>query len=120
MATERYCLSSMLGLLLSLFGGAALADGVGQVVHLSGTLSAQRPDGTLRILARGSEVNAGDTVTTQADSYGQLGFTDGSTMTMRPNTRMKIEAYAFNKEQPNADNAFFHLLRGGLRTAVAT
>ena len=41
-------------------------------------------------------------------------------MTMRPNTRMKIEAYAFNKEQPNADNAFFRLLRGGLRTAVAT
>ena len=89
-------------------------------MHLSGTLSAQRPDGTLRILARGSEVNPGDTVTTQADSYGQLGFTDGSTMTMRPNTRMKVEAYAFNKDQPNADNAFFHLLRGGLRTAVAT
>lgn len=41
-------------------------------------------------------------------------------MTMRPNTRMKIEAYAFNKEQPNADYAFFHLLRGGLRTAAAT
>jgi len=33
---------------------------------------------------------------------------------------MKIEAYAFNKEQSNADNAFFRLLRGGLRTAVAT
>ncbi|MCX7136915.1 MAG: FecR domain-containing protein [Proteobacteria bacterium] len=111
MATQRYCLSGMLGLLLSLFGGAALADGVGQVVHLNGTL---------RILARGSEVNAGDTLITQADSYVQLGFTDGSTMTMRPNTRIKIEAYAFNKEQPNADNAFFRLLRGGLRTAVAT
>ena len=41
-------------------------------------------------------------------------------MTKRPNTRMKVEAYAFNKDQPNADNAFFRLLRGGLRTAAAT
>jgi hypothetical protein len=118
MATQRYFLFGVFGMLLALSGGAALADGVGQVVHLSGTLSAQRPDGTIRILSRGSEVNPGDTLTTQADSYGQLGFTDGSTMTMRPNTRMKIEAYQFDKDKPGADNAFFRLLKGGLRTAT--
>ncbi|MDB5808142.1 MAG: hypothetical protein JWN94_264 [Betaproteobacteria bacterium] len=96
----------------------AFADGAGQVVHLSGTLSAQRPDGAIRILGRGSEINVGDTLTTQADSYGQLGFSDGSTMTMRPNTRMKVETYQYDKEKPNEDNAFFRLLKGGMRTAT--
>ena len=60
----------------------------------------------------------GDTLTTQADSYGQLGFSDGSTMTMRPNTQMRVQAYIFNKDKPDADNAFFRLLKGGLRTAT--
>jgi len=118
MVTHQRIFAALAGILLAAAGGAALADGSGQVVHLSGTLSAQRPDGTIRILGRGSEINVGDTLTTQADSYGQLGFSDGSTMTMRPNTRMKLEAYQFNKEQPDADNAFFRLLKGGLRTAT--
>jgi hypothetical protein len=97
---------------------SVLADSPGQVVHLSGTLSAQRPDGTIRILGRGSEISVGDTLTTQADSYGQLGFTDGSTMTLRPNTRMKLEGYQFSKDKPADDNAFFRLLKGGMRTAT--
>ena len=118
MAMQRYLFCGLIGVLIALAGGAALADGAGQVVHLSGTLSAQRADGTIRILSRGSEINPGDSLTTQADSYGQLGFSDGSTMTMRPNTSMKVEAYQYNKDKPDADNAFFRLLKGGLRTAT--
>src|SRR4051812_4408287 len=111
-------LTAFTGIVLALFCGAALAEGAGQVVHLSGTLSAQKTDGAIRILGRGSEINVGDTLTTQADSYGQLGFSDGSTMTMRPNTVMKVEAYLFDREKPAADNAFFRLVKGGLRTAT--
>ncbi len=118
MGMQRNFVSGLVAVVFMFAAGAARADGAGQVVHLSGTLSAQKADGTIRILSRGSEINVGDTLTTQADSYGQLGFSDGSTMTMRPNTRMKIEGYAFDKDQPNADNAFFRLLKGGLRTAT--
>ena len=106
------------GFAIALAAGGALADSAGQVVHLSGTLSAQKPDGTIRILGRGSEINVGDTLTTQADSYGQLGFSDGSTMTLRPNTRMKVDAYQFNKDEPAADNALFRLIKGSFRTAT--
>src|SRR4051812_48944301 len=94
--------------------GTMLADSAGQIVHLSGTLSAQRPDGAIRILGRGSEINVGDTLTTQADSYGQLGFSDGSTMTMRPNTRMKVETYQYDKDKPGEDSALFRLFKGGM------
>ena len=55
-------------LLLSLFSAAVLAAGAGTVAHLSGTLSVQRPDGSVRILSQKSEVNPGDALTTQRDS----------------------------------------------------
>jgi len=90
----------------------------GQVRHLSGTLTVQRPDGTVRILSQKSEVQQGDMLTTQKDSYAQLAFPDGSSMTMRPNTQMKIEGYKFSQEKPEQDNAFFRLLKGGLRTVT--
>lgn len=97
---------------------APAGGGAGQVQHLSGTLSVQRPDGSIRILSQKSEVQPGDTLATQRDSYAQINFTDGSSMTMRPNTQMKIEDYRFVQDQPQGDNAFFRLLKGGLRTVT--
>jgi hypothetical protein len=93
----------------------AIAASAGQVMHLSGTLSVTRADGSSRILSRRSYVNSGDVLATQRDSYAQINFTDGSTLTLRPRTRMKVENYEFTKERPQTDNSFFRLLRGGLR-----
>lgn len=105
--------------LLALFSGVAMAaSGAGQVQFLSGTLSVQKPDGSVRILSQKSQVNPGDTLTTQKDSFAQVNFTDGSSMTMRPNSRMKIEAYQFAQDKPNEDSVFFRLLKGGLRTVT--
>jgi hypothetical protein len=63
--------------LLSVISGGALAAGAGQVQHLSGTLSVQRANGSVRILSQKSDVNPGEVLTTQKDSYAQINFTDG-------------------------------------------
>ncbi|MEK6592112.1 MAG: FecR family protein [Pseudomonadota bacterium] len=105
-------------LVLALMHGAAFAASAGTVAHLSGTLSVQGTDGAVRILSQKSAVNAGDILTTQRDSYAQIDFTDGSSATMRPNTQLKIEAYAFDKDQPQQDNFVMGLLKGGLRTVT--
>ena len=118
MFTTKFYLSSLVVALLSAIGGAAVAAGAGQIQHLSGTLSVQRPDGTVRILSQKSEVNPGEVLTTQLDSYAQIAFTDGSSMTMRPNTQMKLEAYQFVQDKPQEDSAFFRLIKGGLRTVT--
>jgi hypothetical protein len=112
------CLSGLLVVLLSLVESPALAAGTGQVQQMSGTLSAQRADGSVRILSQKSDVLPGDVLTTQKDSYVQINFTDGSSMTMRPNTQLKIEAYQFEESKPQEDNALFRLIRGGLRTVT--
>lgn len=105
-------------LLLSLFSAAALAAGAGTVTHLSGTLSVQRPDGSVRILSQKSEVSPGEVLTTQRDSYAQINFTDGSSLTMRPNTQIKIERYNFVQDRPQDDSSFLRLVKGGLRTVT--
>ena len=92
--------------------------GAGTVTHLSGTLSVMRSDGSARILSRKSSVNSGDTLSTQRDSYAQINFTDGSTLTLRPNTQMKVEDYQFAQDRPQADSSFFRLLKGGLRSVT--
>ena len=102
--------------LLSLCSGAVLANG--SVTHLSGTLSVQRTDGTVRILSQKSEVSAGDLLTTQRDSYAQINFTDGSSITMRPNTQVRVEQYNFVQDRPQEDNSFLRLVKGGLRTVT--
>ena len=96
----------------------ALAAGAGEVSRLSGTLSVQRPDGSVRALGQKSEVQPGDVLTTQRDSYAQINFSDGSSMTMRPETQMKVETYQFVPDRPQEDSAFFRLIKGGLRTVT--
>ena len=118
MDTNRRILKQAVFALLALFSSAALAQSAGTVTHLSGTLSVQRPDGSVRILSQKSEVNPGDTLTTQRDSYAQINFTDGSSLTMRPNTQMKVEQYNFVQDKPQEDNSFLRLVKGGLRTVT--
>ncbi|HXV11505.1 MAG TPA: FecR domain-containing protein [Burkholderiales bacterium] len=118
MKTLKRSLTQASFLALLLGSASAMAAGAGVVTHLSGTLSVQRPDGAVRILSQKSEVHPGDVLTTQRDSYAQINFTDGSSMTIRPNTQLKIEQYQFVQDQPQEDNYFVQLIKGGLRTVT--
>jgi hypothetical protein len=103
---------------LALSGTAALAAEAGTVAHLSGTLSVQRPDGSARILSQRSEVYPGDVLTTQRDSYAQVNLTDGSSLTLRPNSQIRIERYRFVQDRPQDDGMLLRLVKGGMRTVT--
>lgn len=92
-----------------------LALAQGTVEHLSGTLSAQRPDGAARLLSEKSAVREGDVVTTGANTYAQIRFTDGGRITLRPDSQMRIEGYRFEERAPEKDNFLFSLIKGGMR-----
>jgi len=93
-----------------------LAFAQATVQHLSGTLSVQRPDGSVRALAERSDVFVGDVISTERDSYAQLRFTDGGQVTLRPSTQVKIDAYGYDEGRPERDNFAMQLFRGGLRS----
>lgn len=117
MAGKRFSIARAAFIVLgALVSAPCLAQGT--VAHLSGTLSVQRPDGTVQLMSRNSHVSEGDVLTTEQDSYAQVNFTDGSSLTMRPNTSVRIEAYRFAKDQPQEDNLLLRLLKGGMRTVT--
>lgn len=87
----------------------------GTVQQLSGTISVQKADGSTRVLARQSAVGKGDTLNTERDSYAQVKFADGAVMTLKPNTRIKIDDFAFDEKEPAKDTSTLSLLKGGLR-----
>jgi len=118
MSTYHGVLKQAAVICFALFSAAVFAQGAGTVTHLSGTLSVQRPDGSVRILSKKSAVNPGDVLTTQRDSYAQINFTDGSSMTMRPDTQLKVEQYTFVQDRPQQDSSFLRLIKGGLRTVT--
>jgi hypothetical protein len=105
-------------LVCSLLLAPLCAFAQGTVQFLSGTLSVQRADGSVRLLSEKSDVKVGDIVTSERDSYAQLRFTDGGQVTLKPNTQIKVEGYAFSEAQPQSDNFAMALLKGGMRAVT--
>ncbi|MDH2916445.1 MAG: FecR domain-containing protein [Gallionella sp.] len=94
------------------------AEVSGKIGYMSGALMAQRSDGTVKVMVPKSEVLEGDVLVTAKDSYAQVVMNDGTKMTLRPNSNLKIELYQFKKESPQTDNAVFRLMKGGFRTVT--
>ena len=72
--------------------GAAASASSGTVTHLSGTLSARKADGSVRILSQKSKIENGDTISTERDSFAQIEFADGARLTLKPNTAVTARA----------------------------
>ncbi len=102
----------------SAWGSLAAAATVGQVTHLSGILSVKRADGTIKLLSVKSEVHEGDLLVTEADAFARVKFNDGAEVILRPESRVKIDNYAYNAAKPEADNVVISMLKGGLRTVT--
>jgi hypothetical protein len=102
------------------FGASASvwAAPAGQITHLSGILSVKKADGTAKILSVKSEVNEGDVVSTEADTYARIKFVDGAEVVLRPNSQLKVDNYRFDEAKPQGDNIFLSMLKGGLRAVT--
>lgn len=87
----------------------------GTVTHLSGVLSAKKPDGSIRVLAERSEVAAGEVLTSERNTYANIRFSDGGQMTLKPASSVRIEKFAYQQDKPQEDSFAISLLTGGLR-----
>lgn len=108
-------------LLLLLFGlHAHAAQVAGSVTDLNGPLLAKKADGAVKVLAQKSLVEEGDLLVTEKDTYARIKFLDNSEVTLKPGTQFKIERFTYEQDKPQNDNAFFSLLKGGLRAVSGT
>lgn len=109
-------LKSLLIILIAGFAaGNAFATAAGEVSNLSGTLSVKRADGSSKLLSVKSEVQPGDTLSTEAGTYARVKFIDGGEVVLRPGTQVKVDAFNYDAAKPANDSQIFSLLKGGLR-----
>jgi hypothetical protein len=120
--TMRKSALILAGLLLAAAGvlsdAAQAAGPVGQVTHLSGTLTAKRADGSVKLISVKSEVQEGDTLSTEQETYARIKFVDGAEVVLRPGSQLKVANYAFNDAKPESDNIVLNILKGGLRAVT--
>ena len=96
----------------------AQAAAVGQITHLSGTLSAKRADGSTKLLSVKSEVQEGDTLGTESETYARIKFVDDGEVVMRPGTQIKINNYSYTAGKPESDNMILSMFKGVLRAVT--
>ena len=99
-------------------GVVQAASPVGQVTHLSGTLIAKRADGSTKLFSTKSEVQEGDTLSTEQETYARIKFADGGEVVLRPGSQLKVAAYAYDQTKPESDNILLNMLKGGLRAVT--
>ncbi|HWU82702.1 MAG TPA: FecR family protein, partial [Methylophilaceae bacterium] len=87
---------------------------VGRVEFAVGNVNALGQDGNARSLAKGGEINNGDTIQT-IDGRAQIRFSDGGYISLQPNTEFKVEDYNYNGKSDGSEKGFFSLVKGGLR-----
>lgn len=88
---------------------------IGRVEFSIGEVTGIDSDGKQRRLAKGSTLNAGDTVRTQR-GRAQIRFTDGGYTSLQPNTEFRIDDYYYDAKKTEESVGWFSLLKGGLRT----
>jgi hypothetical protein len=108
--------SLLCAVLLLAGGGAWAAQVVGVVAHLSGPLLDRKADGSVKVLGLKSEIENGDTLVSEKNTYAQIRFVDNSEITLKPGTTFRVENFNYDAGKPEADSAAFDLVKGGLRS----
>jgi hypothetical protein len=113
-----------IGISAALLTGAAMLAGspasgqeaAGHVLWMSGQVERLTPDGIGRPLAKGDAVLQGDLVRTGPNSHAQLAMTDQGLIALRPDSSLRVTAYAYQGREDGTERAILELLQGGLRS----
>ena len=105
-------------MLLAAAAASAQQTDVGNITHLSGTLTVRKADGSTRFLSVKSVVAEGDTLSTARGTYARMKFSDGAEVVLRPESQMKVENFKYEETKPEADNMLFSLIKGGMRSVT--
>ena len=114
--------SRLLWLFFLVPGGLVAADlstkavSVGEISLLIGSVIATDGQGAKRILKRGAFVYEKDTIETAAGGHAHLHFIDDGVVSLRPNSRLKIDSYVFNAQNPDQNSIRLNLESGVLRS----
>ena len=85
---------------------------VGEAAFTRGVVTAAPEGGEVRFLGKGTPLYEKDVITVAKRSFALIRLSDGTRITLRPDTVFSLEEYSDRKGK---ENALFRLFRGGLR-----
>ena len=116
---------SFRGYLLALAGawlvatsGSVWAQGMaaGRFLSVTGDVKVVDADGKRRMAQRGADFRQGDTIVTGPNSLAQLRTGDGGLLSVRADTEMKLDKFAYAGENDSNASFLVSLVKGGFRT----
>jgi len=90
----------------------------GRVEFAIGNVESVSANGIRHLLGKGSEINAGDSISTAAGARAQLQFSDGGFISLQPGTLFRVDEYNYQNETDGKERGFFSLLKGGFRAVT--
>lgn len=120
MTLPRSCtaIKASLSLALLFIASAASAESIGTVTHLDGIVVASRADGSVKVLGVDAAIEPGDILSSRKQTYVAVTLADNSTVTLGPDTDLKIERYVFHKHVPDGDGVVLALANGSVRVTA--
>lgn len=119
MLTQQHFKLTRQAVLLATITAAFPATGycvaAGRADFVIGDVVAIAADGSQRPLAKGSEINSGESINTVAGARAQIRFTDGGFVSLQPNSQFRVDQYQYQGKTDGEEKGFFSLLKGGLR-----
>jgi hypothetical protein len=112
---KRIAIKASVSLVLLFVATAAGAASIGTVTDLDGALLVSRANGSVKVLGLGSEIEQGDVLASRDKTYATMTMVDNSTVTLGPDTQVKVERYAYYKHTPDNDGALLALVHGRVR-----
>ena len=89
-----------------------LANAIGQVESLEGTVTVSRADGSVVTVGEGDLVFQNDVVATSVNSSVSLTFVDGTIFSLTASSRMLLDELIYTPDAPD-NSAVFNLIEGG-------
>ena len=96
--------------------GAAPEQAAGQVSMVLGGAWLASPGGERRRIALGTRVGAGDFVQTEPNGHVHIRFIDNALVSVRPDSRLEIVRYEYNRANPSLSTVKLSLEEGVTRS----
>ena len=95
---------------------AQAATAAGRFLSVVGDVKVVAADGSRRSAAQGGEFREGETIVTGPNALAQLRTADGGLVSVRADTEMKLDKFAFAGENDKNAGFLVSLVKGGFRT----
>jgi hypothetical protein len=105
----------LLGIISAALPSTGYCIAAGHADFVIGNVEVIGANGVRRILTKGADINAGDSINTGPNARAQVRFIDGGFVSLQPTTVFRVDEYNYNNKTDGEEKGFFSLLKGGLR-----